>query len=39
MDGWMPMGMGCFNTPRPAGCVSLTEQATVAAWVAAGMPE
>jgi hypothetical protein len=39
MDGWMPMAMGCFNTPRPAPCVSVAEEATVAAWVAAGMPE
>jgi hypothetical protein len=39
MAGWMPMGMGCFNTPRPAGCVTLAEQDLVAAWVAAGMPE
>ena len=39
MEGWMPMAMGCFNTPRPAGCVTLAEQDLVAAWVAAGMPE
>ena len=39
MDGWMPMASGCFNTPRPAGCVTLAEQEIVAAWVAAGMPE
>jgi hypothetical protein len=39
MDGWMPMAMGCFNTPRPDPCVTLAEQAVVAAWVAAGMPE
>ena len=39
MEGWMPMAMGCFNTPRPAPCVSLAEQDVVAAWVAAGMPQ
>jgi hypothetical protein len=39
MDGWMPMAAGCFNTPRPAECVTLAEQDKVAAWVAAGMPE
>jgi hypothetical protein len=39
MDGWMPMASGCFNTPRPPGCVTLVEQEVVAAWVAAGMPE
>lgn len=39
MEGWMPMAMGCFNTPRPAECVSLAEQDVVAAWVAAGMPQ
>ena len=39
MEGWMPMAGGCFNTPRPAGCVTLAEQDVIAAWVAAGMPE
>jgi len=39
MEGWMPMALGCFNTPRPAGCVTPAEQNTIAAWVAAGMPE
>ena len=39
MEGWMPMAMGCFNTPRPAACVTLAEQDVIAAWVAAGMPE
>jgi len=39
MEGWMPMAMSCFNTPRPAACVTLAEQDLVAAWVAAGMPE
>jgi len=39
MEGWMPMAMYCFNTPRPATCVSLEEQDVVAAWVAAGMPQ
>jgi hypothetical protein len=39
MEGWMPMGMYCFNTPRPAACVSLAEQDVVAAWIAAGMPQ
>ena len=39
MEGWMPMSMGCFNTPRPPECVSLAEQDVVAAWIAAGMPQ
>lgn len=39
MEGWMPMGMSCFNTPRPSACVSLAEQDVVAAWIAAGMPQ
>jgi hypothetical protein len=39
MEGWMPMAMGCFNTPRPDTCVSLAEQDVVAAWIAAGMPQ
>jgi hypothetical protein len=39
MDGWMPMAAGCFNTPRPAVCVTVAEEAIVAQWVAAGMPE
>ena len=39
MNGWMPMSMGCFNTPRPDACVSLAEQDIVASWVAAGMPQ
>ena len=26
MEGWMPMAMGCFNTPRPAECVTLAQQ-------------
>ena len=39
MEGWMPMSMGCFNTPRPAACVSLAEQDIITAWVAAGMPK
>ena len=39
MEGWMPMAMGCFNTPRPTGCVTTAEQEIIAAWVAAGMPE
>jgi hypothetical protein len=39
MNGWMPMSMYCFNTPRPAACVSLAEQDVIAAWVAAGMPQ
>ena len=33
------MSAGCFNTPRPAACVSLAEQDIIAAWVAAGMPQ
>ena len=39
MEGWMPMAMGCFNTPRPDPCVTLAEQDVVAAWIAAGMPQ
>ena len=39
MEGWMPMASGCFNTPRPAACVTTAEQEIIAAWVAAGMPE
>jgi hypothetical protein len=39
MEGWMPMAMGCFNTPRPDTCVSVDQQAIVEAWVAAGMPQ
>jgi hypothetical protein len=39
MEGWMPMGMYCFNTPRPPECVSVAEQEVVAAWIAAGMPQ
>jgi hypothetical protein len=39
MEGWMPMGQPCFNTPRPAACISLDEQAIIEAWVAAGLPQ
>lgn len=39
MEGWMPQAMACFNNPRPPECVSLEQQAIIAAWVAAGMPE
>jgi len=39
MEGWMPMAMGCFNTPRPAECVTLEQQDVVTRWVAAGMPQ
>jgi hypothetical protein len=39
MNGWMPMSMGCFNTPRPDPCVTLDQQAIIAAWVAEGMPQ
>jgi len=39
MEGWMPMSMSCFNTPRPAACVTLAEQDVITAWVAAGMPQ
>jgi len=39
MRGWMPMGMSCYNDPRPATCVQLDQQDVIAAWVAAGMPE
>lgn len=38
-EGWMPYGNPCFQTPRPAACVSLEEQAVVEAWIAAGMPQ
>jgi hypothetical protein len=30
MEGWMPMAMMCFNTPRPAPCVTTAEQDLVA---------
>ena len=39
MEGWMPMGGACFNTPRPDVCVTLAQQDVIAAWVAAGMPK
>ncbi len=39
MEGWMPMGMYCFNTPRPAACVSTDQQSVVAAWIAGGMKQ
>jgi hypothetical protein len=39
MEGWMPMAMMCFMTPRPAPCVTLEQQDLVAAWIAAGMPQ
>jgi hypothetical protein len=39
MEGWMPMSMGCFNTPRPDTCVSLAQQDVVAAWIADGMKQ
>jgi hypothetical protein len=39
MNGWMPMSMGCFNTPRPPECVSQAQQDVITAWVAAGMPQ
>jgi hypothetical protein len=38
MTGWMPWGMYCHMTPRPAACVSLAEEQIIAAWVAAGKP-
>jgi hypothetical protein len=38
-NGWMPMAMGCFNTPRPATCVTTDQQMIIAQWVAAGMPQ
>jgi hypothetical protein len=39
MEGWMPLAMMCFATPRPAACVSPAEQEIIAAWTAAGLPE
>jgi hypothetical protein len=39
MNGWMPMSMGCFNSPRPPECVSQAQQDVITAWVAAGMPQ
>ena len=41
MNGRMPMGAGCGSpTPLdPAACVSSAEQAVLAAWIAAGMPQ
>jgi hypothetical protein len=41
MNGRMPMGFGCGSpTPiDPAKCVSTDEQAVIAAWIAAGMPQ
>jgi hypothetical protein len=39
MEGWMPMAMGCFNTPRPDTCVSTAQQDVVAAWIAGGMKQ
>jgi hypothetical protein len=38
-DGAMPLGLGCFNQPQPAGCVTQPELAIMQAWVAAGMPQ
>jgi hypothetical protein len=40
-SGRMPMGAGCANDPPsdPALCLTTAEKATVAAWVAAGMPQ
>ena len=39
MEGWMPMAMGCFNTPRPDPCVTTAQQDVVAAWIAGGMKQ
>jgi len=39
--GLMPYAMGCDQTPppEPAVCVGVADQDTIAAWVAAGMPQ
>jgi hypothetical protein len=41
MRGWMPMSMGCDQPtpPDPSVCVPADQQAVIAAWVAAGMPQ
>jgi len=41
MNGRMPQGAGCFNAmpEDPSKCLSSDQKATIAAWVAAGMPE
>ena len=41
MNGRMPQGAGCFNAmpEDPSKCLSSEQKATIAAWVAAGMPE
>ena len=41
MRGWMPFGSGCGAPvpPVPLLCVSDAEEAVIAAWVAAGMPQ
>jgi len=39
--GLMPYAMGCDQTPppEPAVCVAAADKDTIAAWVAAGMPQ
>jgi hypothetical protein len=40
MNGRMPMSAGCGTpTEDPAVCVSAAEEAIIAAWIAAGMPQ
>ncbi|HVT08043.1 MAG TPA: hypothetical protein VHM31_10040 [Polyangia bacterium] len=38
-NGRMPYGMGCDQRPAQAACVTASEQALMAQWVAAGLPE
>jgi len=38
-NGRMPYGIGCHRDPSQAACVSPAEQALMAQWVAAGLPE
>jgi hypothetical protein len=41
MNGRMPMSAGCGGSmpPDPSLCVSAAQQAVIAAWIAAGMPQ
>ena len=38
-NGRMPYAMGCDRDPAQAACVTPAEQALLAQWVAAGLPE
>lgn len=38
-NGRMPYAIGCDRNPSQAACVSPAEQAVMAKWVAAGLPE